>query len=81
MVDWKTGSPGPPEAQQHRALQLAVYRLAYARLTGRPEAQVRAAFFYASTGTTMRPDLPGEVALERLLAQLTFQDGDAAGRP
>ncbi|HSP61252.1 MAG TPA: PD-(D/E)XK nuclease family protein, partial [Ornithinimicrobium sp.] len=71
VVDWKTGSPGPAEAQQHRALQLAVYRLAYARLTGRPEDQVRAAFFYAATGRTVRPDLPGEVELEQLLAGLT----------
>ena len=70
LVDWKTGSPGTAEVQRHRVLQLAVYRLAYARLTGRPPAQVRAAFFYAATGTTVRPELPGEAELERLLADL-----------
>ncbi|WP_289017411.1 ATP-dependent DNA helicase [uncultured Ornithinimicrobium sp.] len=78
LVDWKTGSPGTAEAQRHRALQLAIYRVAYARLTGRPPAQVRAAFFYAATGTTVRPHLPDEVDLERLLDDLV--EGRAAGQ-
>ncbi|WP_202865089.1 ATP-dependent helicase [Serinicoccus sediminis] len=68
VVDWKTGSRGSPEQQQARAVQLAVYRLAYARLRGLPPEEVRAAFFYAATGTTVRPPLPGEAELTRLLA-------------
>ena len=39
VVDWKTGEPpDTPEAKQHAAVQLAVYRLAWAataRLPGR----------------------------------------------
>jgi DNA helicase-2/ATP-dependent DNA helicase PcrA len=71
IVDWKTGRPGAPEQQRLRALQLAVYRLAYARLTDRPAHQVRAAFFFAATGETVRPPLLGEEELESLLAALT----------
>lgn len=78
VVDWKTGSPGSPEEQRARALQLAVYRLAYARLSGRPPEQVRAAFFYAQSGRTVRPELPSEVELEQLVAGLV--DGDGTGR-
>jgi DNA helicase-2/ATP-dependent DNA helicase PcrA len=70
VVDWKTGAPGTPEQQRTRAWQLAVYRLAYARLTGRDPARVRAAFFYARTGRTVRPDLPGDEELEALVAQV-----------
>lgn len=79
IVDWKTGRPGTAGQQRARALQLAVYRLAYARLTGRHPDSVRAAFFYAASGQTVRPDLHGENALERLLTELAAdpdQDGD-----
>lgn len=67
IVDWKTGRPGTAEQRAQRAVQLAVYRVAYARLTGRDPALVRAAFFFAATGETVRPDLPDEAELERLL--------------
>lgn len=70
VVDWKTGAPGSPEQQRVRAVQLGLYRLAYARLTGRAPSEVRAAFFYAATGTTIRPDLPEEHDLASLLGQL-----------
>lgn len=70
VVDWKTGRPGSEAQQRHRALQLAVYRLAYARLTGMELERVGAAFFFAATGQTLRPELPGEAELERLLADL-----------
>ena len=68
VVDWKTGAPPPPAAAPLRAVQLAVYRLAWARLHDVPLDQVSAAFFYAATGTTVRPvDLLDEAALEALL--------------
>ena len=70
VVDWKTGSSGSPEEQRVRALQLAVYRLAYARLTDRDPAKVRAAFFYARTGETVRPELPEEDQIEELVQEL-----------
>ncbi|MDO5739117.1 MAG: ATP-dependent DNA helicase [Ornithinimicrobium sp.] len=71
ILDWKTGRPGTLEQQRLRALQLAVYRIAYARLTGRDPEQVRAAFFFAATGETVRPQLPNEAELEDLLDELS----------
>jgi DNA helicase-2/ATP-dependent DNA helicase PcrA len=68
VVDWKTGGPPGPELAATRSVQLAVYRLAWARLHGVPLDQVSAAFFYAATGTTVRPvDLLSERELEELL--------------
>lgn len=69
VVDWKTGAaPDGPEARRHATVQLGVYRLAWAALTGRPESQVRAAFHYVRSGTTVVPDeLPGLTELAALL--------------
>ena len=62
VVDWKTG------ASAADALQLAVYRVAWARLTGVPEDQVGAAFVYVGQGRVERPaDLPGSAKLASLL--------------
>ncbi|MDQ1295423.1 MAG: ATP-dependent helicase UvrD/PcrA, partial [Actinomycetota bacterium] len=55
VVDWKTGAPARGAAARARAVQLAVYRLAWARLRGIPVSEVTAAFFYAATGRTVRP--------------------------
>jgi DNA helicase-2/ATP-dependent DNA helicase PcrA len=67
VVDWKTGSPPAPRDASSRAVQLAVYRLAWARLHGVALDRVSAAFFYAATGATVRPvdllDEPGLLAL------------------
>ena len=70
VVDWKTGPPARGEAEAAaRAVQLAVYRLAWARLQGVPVEQVGAAFFHAATGQTVRPvELLDEVALAALIA-------------
>jgi DNA helicase-2/ATP-dependent DNA helicase PcrA len=69
VVDWKTGDPpATPEAKQHAAVQLAVYRLAWAQLHGCPVQSVRAAFHYVRTGTTVAPDsLPDAEQLAALL--------------
>jgi DNA helicase-2/ATP-dependent DNA helicase PcrA len=68
IVDWKTGAPPPASRSAARAVQLAAYRLAWHRLHGIPLQRVRAAFFYASTGETVRPvDLLDESGLVRLL--------------
>ncbi|MFK5634657.1 MULTISPECIES: ATP-dependent helicase [unclassified Ornithinimicrobium] len=79
IVDWKTGRQGGPEQQRVRSLQLAVYRLAYARLTGRRTGEVRAAFFFAATGHTLRPPLPGEDELERLVSELATDPAHGQG--
>ncbi|MBB2900152.1 DNA helicase-2/ATP-dependent DNA helicase PcrA [Kineococcus radiotolerans] len=68
VVDWKTGRPPEGEAARARDVQLAVYRLAWSRWRGVPLEDVSAAFFYASTGETVRPvDLLGAEDLERLV--------------
>ncbi|WP_307861958.1 UvrD-helicase domain-containing protein [Nocardioides sp. SYSU D00065] len=65
VVDWKTG-----RHESADPLQLALYRLAWAELTGTPVEQVRAAFHYVRTGRTVEPDdLPGRAELEQLLAR------------
>jgi DNA helicase-2/ATP-dependent DNA helicase PcrA len=70
VVDWKTGEP-PSTADELRqaAVQLGVYRLAWAALRGCPEASVRAVFHYVRTGRTVSPDsLPDADDLAVLLA-------------
>jgi ATP-dependent DNA helicase UvrD/PcrA len=68
VVDWKTGTEPHGAAATARAVQLAAYRLAWARLQDVPVENVGAAFFYAATGRTVRPvDLLDEAALERLV--------------
>jgi DNA helicase-2/ATP-dependent DNA helicase PcrA len=68
VVDWKTGRPPEGDAARARDVQLAVYRLAWSRWHGVPLQDVSAAFFYASTGDTVRPvDLLDADDLERLV--------------
>ncbi|KXW61873.1 ATP-dependent helicase [Mycolicibacterium phlei] len=76
VVDWKTGEPpSTPEAKQHAAIQLAVYRMAWAALRGCALEDVRAVFHYVRTGTTVVPDqLPGPAELEALLTAADEQE-------
>jgi DNA helicase II / ATP-dependent DNA helicase PcrA len=69
VVDWKTGEPpATPEANRHAAVQLAVYRVAWAALRGVPAASVRAAFHYVRSGQTVTPEsLPEAEDLAALL--------------
>ncbi|WP_204803933.1 ATP-dependent helicase [Mycobacterium riyadhense] len=58
VVDWKTGEPPRgPLAMRQAAVQLAVYRLAWAALRGCPESSVRTAFHYVRTGITVFPEV------------------------
>ncbi|WP_159849495.1 UvrD-helicase domain-containing protein [Nocardia sp. CY41] len=76
VVDWKTGAePGAAE-EPAVAMQLAVYRLAWARLMaareGRPEHEmlhrIGAAFHYVCTGRTIAPvNLAGPEELAELI--------------
>jgi DNA helicase-2/ATP-dependent DNA helicase PcrA len=69
VVDWKTGEvPDTPQVMQQNAIQLAVYRLAWAAMRGVPVSSVRAAFHYVRSGVTVAPDdLPGADELAALL--------------
>ena len=70
VVDWKTGEPPKDEeGRRHAAVQLAVYRLAWAALAGIPEENVSAAFHYVRSGRTVTPEvMPGPRELAELLA-------------
>ncbi len=61
VIDWKTGQTPADE------LQLAVYRLAWARLRGVDLSAVDAAFLYVRTGAVVRPPLVTEDELAALL--------------
>ena len=57
------------EAMRQAAVQLAVYRLAWAALSGCPRSSVRTAFHYVRTGLTVVPDeLPDPTELAGMLA-------------
>ncbi len=63
VVDWKTNRRHDADA-----LQLAIYRVAWAELVGVPVGAVRAAFFYVRDGDlVVPPALPDRALLERLV--------------
>ncbi|GAB3954040.1 hypothetical protein GCM10027614_60450 [Micromonospora vulcania] len=71
VVDWKTGAQPAGPAAEVAAVQLAVYRLAWAELAGVPVDRVGAAFHYVRHGVTVRPaDLLDVTGLTALIAQL-----------
>jgi DNA helicase-2/ATP-dependent DNA helicase PcrA len=76
VLDWKTGAEPSASEESTVAVQLAVYRLAWARLiaarTGESEesvlARVGAAFHYVRTDRTIAPaDLADEAGLTALI--------------
>ncbi|MBG6223762.1 DNA helicase-2/ATP-dependent DNA helicase PcrA [Arthrobacter sp. CAN_A2] len=68
LIDWKTGRPPSPDRRAAKAVQLAVYRLAWSRLKEVPLGKVRAAFFYVADNLVVRPhDLADADDLERII--------------
>ncbi|HET7414541.1 MAG TPA: ATP-dependent DNA helicase [Arthrobacter sp.] len=68
LVDWKTGRVPSASQLGIRSVQLAVYRLAWARLKNVPLEQVNAAFYYVKENKVIRPhDMAGEAALESMI--------------
>ena len=58
VVDWKTGRPPTGAEAEAKAVQLALYRLAWAAIRGIPDTEldsVGAAFHYVATGRTVAP--------------------------
>ena len=69
LVDWKTGRRPSASQLKVKAVQLAVYRLAWARLKGVPLEDVRAAFYYVADNQVVRPhDLGSAEKLEKIVA-------------
>ncbi|MFG3557652.1 ATP-dependent helicase [Micromonospora sp. NPDC047557] len=85
VVDWKTGAQPTGPAAEVAAVQLAVYRLAWAELAGVPVDRVGAAFHYVRHGTTVRPadllDVTGLTAMISQLPEDSAQDSPLAGKP
>ena len=58
IVDWKTGvSPKTPEEIAERALQLALYRMAYSRRHNIPEQQIAVCLYYVAENVALRPEV------------------------
>ena len=71
VVDWKTGST---KLDSSAAIQLAMYRLAWAKLSGTDILKISAAFHYVPTSVTDRPaDLLDEAALIDLISSASRQ--------
>ncbi|MFJ8688099.1 ATP-dependent helicase [Micromonospora wenchangensis] len=84
VVDWKTGRQPTGVEAEVVAVQLAVYRLAWAELAGVPVDRVGAAFHYVREGVTVRPaDLLDADGLTAIIAGLPENPvgGGAAGDP
>ncbi|MEZ5190905.1 MAG: ATP-dependent DNA helicase [Schumannella sp.] len=76
VVDWKTGKAPRDEADLNRKqLQLALYRLAYARWAEVPVERIGAAFYFVADDTIVRPEHIDDEA--ELLARwrAAFPDG------
>ncbi|KRF04231.1 DNA helicase UvrD [Arthrobacter sp. Soil782] len=72
LLDWKTGRPPAPADREAKAIQLAIYRLAWSRLKNVPLAGVRAAFYYAAEDQLVRPhDLASSETLEAIVRKAT----------
>ncbi|MEC5192898.1 MULTISPECIES: ATP-dependent helicase [unclassified Arthrobacter] len=68
LVDWKTGRRPSAGQLKTKAVQLAVYRLAWSRLKDVPLDQVRAAFYYVADDAVVRPhDLGSAARLEQIV--------------
>jgi len=70
VVDWKTGARPTGEKARTRGLQLEAYRLAFARYRGLSLDQVDAAFYYASTGETVFPEVRDGERLATVLGSI-----------
>jgi len=81
VVDWKTGNRPTGAAARSAAVQLAAYRLAWARLCGVTDDdlhRVRAAFHYVRSNETVQPaDLLDAAGLRALIAGPAGQPADA----
>ncbi|MFI6133974.1 ATP-dependent helicase [Micromonospora sp. NPDC051141] len=75
VVDWKTGRQLTGPEAEAAAVQLAVYRLAWAELAGVPVERVGAAFHYVRDAVTVRPadllDVEGLTALVAAVPEIS----------
>ena len=68
VVDWKTGRIPENDKLESATIQLAMYRLAYAKLHGIPIENIRAAFFYVADNKTIyREQLSNELEIAAII--------------
>ncbi len=71
VVDWKTGKVKSGDDLSVAALQLAMYRMAFAKLNNIDVANVSAAFHYVAQNETVRPaDIMSEAALTEIISAI-----------
>lgn len=80
IVDWKSGAPSSPSDLSDRAIQLGVYALAWERIHGLAPGSVDVAFYFAATGETVWPPLPGEDHIIAVLDALGSTGATSVGR-
>jgi DNA helicase-2/ATP-dependent DNA helicase PcrA len=74
VIDWKTGKVKDGADLENAAIQLAMYRLAYAKLKSVPVTNVSAAFHYVSDNQTVRPaDILDESDLKSLISKVPIE--------
>ncbi|WP_045074954.1 ATP-dependent helicase [Psychromicrobium lacuslunae] len=70
LVDWKTGRVPNTAELSTRAVQLAIYRLAWSRLKKVPLETVRATFYYVAENKSIRlNELADEQQLEKIITE------------
>lgn len=77
IVDWKTGEPPKDEAEEaERALQLALYRMAYSLRHGIPEEEISVCLYYVAADKVLRPEVLSSKELIAKWRELleTFED-------
>lgn len=78
LVDWKTGRVPTGKELETKALQLALYRLGWSQLTGVPEREIGAAFYYVDSQETVRPEsLPEREELNRMFSRRVSQSPES----
>ena len=71
LIDWKTGRVPHGQDLRRKSGQLALYRLAFARLHGLGLTDVSAAFYYVTEDKEVRPhDLATETELEAVIESM-----------
>jgi DNA helicase-2/ATP-dependent DNA helicase PcrA len=73
IVDWKTGkAPRDADDLERKQLQLALYRLAFARYSGVDPARIDAVFYFVADDRVVRPErLYSEEELRSLWSSAT----------
>jgi DNA helicase-2/ATP-dependent DNA helicase PcrA len=77
VIDWKTGRTKSGEDLESASIQLAMYRLAYAKLHGIELSKIRAGFYYVASGEMIyRDELSEEEEIAAIIQSVTLTSGD-----